>query len=76
MADRVMKGPAQGKALVGTGGLCWVFSFPLLIVECSPHNCQHLVTAGRKISLGACIELEEKDNTDTFQDDSEERRGE
>lgn len=62
-ADETMKGLAQGMALMGTGGLYRVFIFPLLIVECLPHICQHLVTAGRKGSLGACIELEEKADT-------------
>lgn len=55
-----MKALTQG---MGTGGLHWVFMFPLLIVECLPHIFQHLVTAGRKGFLGACIELEEKADT-------------
>lgn len=59
-ADETMKALTQG---MGTGGLYQVFMFPLLIVECLPHICQHLVTAGRKGSLGVCIELEEKADT-------------
>ena len=59
-ADETMKALTQG---MGTGGLHRVFMFPLLIVECLPHIFQHLVTAGRKGFLGACIELEEKADT-------------
>lgn len=58
--DETMKALTQG---MGTGGLYPVFMFPLLIVACLPHICQHLVTAGRKGSLGVCIELEEKADT-------------
>lgn len=62
-ADETMKALTQGMALMGTGGLYPVFMFPLLIVACLPHICQHLVTAGRKGCLGVCIELEEKADT-------------